>query len=138
MGGLCSRNSPVGNSPAGSLLRGNGHVDYGYATCQSGALPEKAQTKLNPPSVGENMDRQLQEPFSFGERIVSSYGNDNDRIGLEPGEPQLTRALSNKSRSTKPKPAIAGKMGTAKASPSSLSSIMLCIVSNFHYFFHIE
>lgn len=133
MGGLCSRSVPVDNSPGGCVLHGNGHIDYGFASFQPRVLPVKAQTKLNPPSVGENMEKHLEEPFSSSVRASVGYENDNNQIGLEPGEPQLSRAPSHKSRLTKLKPAIAGKIGTAKASLSSLSSIMLCVVSSFYF-----
>ncbi|XXG65173.1 hypothetical protein AAC387_Pa05g2943 [Persea americana] len=119
MGGLCSRSAPVDNSPGGTVLHGNGHIDYGFASfqpLQPRVLPAKAQTKLNPPSVGENMEKQLEEPFSSSVRASVGYENDKNQIGLEPGEPQLSRALSHKSRLTKLKPAIAGKIGTAKVS----------------------
>ena len=88
---------------------------------------------MTPPSAMENMDKQLQEPFSFSDGITPGYGNNGSRLGLEPGEPQMSRALSNKSRSTKSKTVAAGRIGTAKASLSSLSSIMLCVVSSFYF-----
>lgn len=87
---------------------------------------------MTPPSAMENMDKQLQEPFSFSDGISPGYGNNGSRLGLEPGEPQMSRALSNKSRSTKSKSAAAGRIGTAKASSSSsfLALYLSCIQSN--------
>lgn len=119
MGGLCSKRYAVDNSPGGIVPRGNGHIDHGPIGYQSHELPAKAQTKLTPPLVEENMDKQLQEPLSFNEGTAPGYGNNGNRIGLEPGEPELSRALSHKSRSTKSKPAAAAKMGTAKVSEVS-------------------
>ncbi|RWR85303.1 ikzf5 [Cinnamomum micranthum f. kanehirae] len=119
MGGLCSRSSTVNNFPSGSIPPGNGHAIHGSSTYQPHGFSLEGETKMTPPSAMENMDKQLQEPFSFSDGISPGCGNNGSRLGLEPGEPQMSRALSNKSRSTKSKSAAAGRIGTAKVSEVS-------------------
>ncbi|KAA8538598.1 hypothetical protein F0562_028208 [Nyssa sinensis] len=108
MGGLCSRRSTEDSSTAGSVPHVNGHINYGSGVvCQSRALPAQDIRNSAPSSVGESMDKQLQEPFSFPEANAISYGMNPDEIN--DGIPRLSRALSNKSRSTKSKQVAVAK-----------------------------
>ncbi|PNS91183.1 hypothetical protein POPTR_019G085900v4 [Populus trichocarpa] len=109
MGGLCSRSSTVDNAPSGGFLQLNGHFSHG-----SGLVFQTRELKIdsntNPSLVGENNvdNKQLREPFSFPEVDVVQYGMNPDDI--DDGIPRLSRALSNKSRSTKPTPVAVAKV----------------------------
>ncbi|KAE8100297.1 hypothetical protein FH972_018208 [Carpinus fangiana] len=128
MGGICSRSGRstvdrgiVDNAPVESFQHANGHSNNGSGVVfQSHALPAKISSHLTPSPVGENMDKQLREPFSFPEPNVVPYGLAPD--DLNDGIPRLNRVLSHKSRSTKSKQAVAkvsevssllGRAGTA-------------------------
>ncbi|XP_034924651.1 protein PSK SIMULATOR 1 [Populus alba] len=109
MGGLCSRSSTVDNAPSGGFLQLNGHFSHG-----SGLVFQTRELKIdsntNPSLVGENNvdNKQLREPFSFPEVNVVQYGMNPDDI--DDGIPRLSRALSNKSRSTKSTPVAVAKV----------------------------
>ncbi|XP_061944247.1 protein PSK SIMULATOR 1-like [Populus nigra] len=109
MGGLCSRSSTVDNAPSGGFLQLNGHFSHG-----SGLVFQTRELKIdgntNPSLVGENNvdNKQLREPFSFPEVDVVQYGMNPDDI--DDGIPRLSRALSNKSRSTKSTPVAVAKV----------------------------
>ncbi|KAL9345197.1 hypothetical protein Peur_062872 [Populus x canadensis] len=109
MGGLCSRSSTVDNAPSGGFLQLNGHFSHG-----SGLVFQTRELKIdsntNPSLVGENnvANKQLREPFSFPEVDVVQYGMNPDDI--DDGIPRLSRALSNKSRSTKSTPVAVAKV----------------------------
>ncbi|XP_058091236.1 protein PSK SIMULATOR 1-like isoform X2 [Magnolia sinica] len=118
MGGLCSRSSTTESTLGGGVPNAGGHVDHESMGHQPQGFSSKTVGDLNPPFFGEIMDKRLQEPVSFSERNASEYGN-NNLVDVEPGEQQLGRALSYKSRSTKSKSAAAAKMGTAKVSEMS-------------------
>lgn len=131
MGGLCSRRSTGDNFPSRSVPRSNGHANH-----ESHGYSLEGQTKLTPPSVVANMDKQLQEPFSFSDGITPGYGINSNQLSLEQGEPRLSRALSQKSKSTKAKPVAAGRIGTAKASSSSLFFLLAPIVCCFYLYLY--
>lgn len=111
MGGICSRtrrsssigNVNVNNAPSESYPHSNGHLGNG-----SYALPMKADNNSMPSSAGNSMDMQLRDPFSFQEVNVVPYGLGSD--DTNDGIPRLSRALSNKSRSTKSKQAAVAKV----------------------------
>ncbi|KAG6737902.1 hypothetical protein POTOM_059433 [Populus tomentosa] len=110
MGGLCSRSSTVDNAPSGGFLQLNGHFSHGSGLVfQTREL--KVDSNTNPSLVGENNvdNKQLREPFSFPEVNVVQYGMNPDDI--DDGIPRLSRALSNKSRSTKSTPVAVAKNG---------------------------
>ncbi|KAJ6744844.1 hypothetical protein OIU79_031053 [Salix purpurea] len=109
MGGLCSRSSTVDNAPSGGFLQLNGHFSHG-----SGLVFQTRELKIdsntNPSLVGEKkVDiKQLREPFTFPEVNVVQYGMDPNDI--DDGIPRLSRALSDKSRSTKSTPVAVAKV----------------------------
>lgn len=108
MGGLCSRSSNVDNAPGGSFPGVNGHLDYEPPVVyQSREL--KTNNNSTPSPIGVNVDdKQLQDPFSFPGVNTMPYGMNEDDI--DEGIPRLSRALSQKSRSTKSKPAAVAKV----------------------------
>ncbi|KAJ6360719.1 hypothetical protein OIU77_004687 [Salix suchowensis] len=108
MGGLCSRSSTVDNAPSGGFPQLNGHFTHGSGLVyQTREL--KKDNNTNPSPVVENVDnKQLREPFSLPEVAVVQYGVNLDDI--DDGIPRLSRALSNKSRSTKSKQAAVAKV----------------------------
>ncbi|KAG8660762.1 protein PSK SIMULATOR 1 [Manihot esculenta] len=108
MGGLCSRSSTVDNAPSGGFPHVNGHFNASGLVYQSRELKISSNTTTSP--VGENVEnKQVREPFSFPEvNAVPSYGMSADDI--DDGIPRLSRALSNKSRSTKSKQAAVAKV----------------------------
>ncbi|KAJ6379398.1 hypothetical protein OIU76_016100 [Salix suchowensis] len=108
MGGLCSRSSTVDNAPSGGFPQLNGHFTHGSGLVyQTREL--KKDNNTNPSPVVENVDnKQLREPFSLPEVAVVQYGVNLDDI--DDGIPRLSRALSNKSRSTKSKQAAVAKL----------------------------
>ncbi|XP_059630869.1 protein PSK SIMULATOR 1 [Cornus florida] len=105
MGGFCSRRSTEDGSSGGNLSHVNGHFNY-----SSGMVYQAAQANNNsmPSPVGESMGKQLREPFSFPEMNPISNGINPDDVN--DGIPRLSRALSNKSRSTKSKQAAVAKV----------------------------
>ncbi|KAG5224687.1 protein PSK SIMULATOR [Salix suchowensis] len=109
MGGLCSRSSTVDNAPSGGFLQLNGHFSHG-----SGLVFQTRELKIdsntNPSLAGEKkVDiKQLREPFTFPEVNVVQYGMDPNDI--DDGIPRLSRALSDKSRSTKSTPVAVAKV----------------------------
>ncbi|KAJ6762063.1 hypothetical protein OIU74_024693 [Salix koriyanagi] len=109
MGGLCSRSSTVDNAPSGGFLQLNGHFSHGSSLVfQTREL--KIDSNTNPSLVGEKkVDiKQLREPFTFPEVNVVQYGMDPNDI--DDGIPRLSRALSDKSRSTKSTPVAVAKV----------------------------
>ncbi|KDP34593.1 hypothetical protein JCGZ_11970 [Jatropha curcas] len=106
MGGLCSRSSNVDNAPGGGFPHVNGHYASGLVY-QSREL--KISTNTAPSPVVENVENKpVREPFSFPEVNVVPYGMNPDDI--DDGIPRLSRALSNKSRSTKSKQVAVAKV----------------------------
>ncbi|XVF37252.1 hypothetical protein REPUB_Repub19eG0130600 [Reevesia pubescens] len=112
MGGLCSRRSTVDNAPGGGFPHVNGHFGLGSGLVfQTRELPAKINTNSTPPLTeanADNTEKESREPFSFPEISTVPYGMSPDDIN--DGIPRLSRALSNKSRSTKSKQAAVAKV----------------------------
>lgn len=125
MGGLCSRSSTVDNAPSGGFPQLNGHFSHG-----SGLVYQSRELKIDsnttPTLIGENVDdKQLREPFTFLDVNAVPYEmNPND---IDDGIPRLSRALSNKSRSTKSKQAA-----VAKVCP--ICMLVNCFLVTFNFF----
>ncbi|KAK6132414.1 hypothetical protein DH2020_033853 [Rehmannia glutinosa] len=106
MGGLCSRRSTDDAALAGALPHVNGHLSYGSGIIyQSRGLDIRED---NIPADVEVTDRQPREPFSFPELSSVSHGTNLDDIN--DGIPRLSRALSDKSRSTRSKQVAIAKV----------------------------
>ncbi|XP_068664349.1 protein PSK SIMULATOR 1-like [Aristolochia californica] len=113
MGGLCSKRSTVDNSPGGSVLRLNGHMENDSLTYNSLEFSSNKQTKM-----GSDMNKKIVEPFAVVDRNAPRDDNNNqNETGSD--QPKLSRAFSQKSRSTKSKPSVAAKMGTTKVAEVS-------------------
>ncbi|RRT56995.1 hypothetical protein B296_00037206 [Ensete ventricosum] len=115
MGGLCSKRSAVDKSPSDSTLNSSGFRDQ--------PMPNQSRNKMQGvlaySVAGDTMEKRLQEQtFSVTEGMSVPAG-DLHAASAEATKPQLLRAFSQKSRSTKSKPSDPGKSGTAKASSSS-------------------
>lgn len=99
MGGLCSRRSTDDGALGGALPHVNGRFTYGPGIVyQSRGLNIQEQ---NVPTDVEVTDKPLREPFSFPELSSVPRGTNMEDIG--DGIPHLSRALSDKSRSTRTK-----------------------------------
>ncbi|CAA6660455.1 unnamed protein product [Spirodela intermedia] len=119
MGGLCSKRSAVDKSPSESTLQANGYRNPEPLVFQSGGFPRKTQEITNPPNVGDTTDKKFREqPFSFSEGITPISRDVLDDAG-QLREPQLSRVLSQKSRSTTSKLSSPAKTGTTKVSEVS-------------------
>ncbi|KAL0437994.1 UNVERIFIED_CONTAM: protein PSK SIMULATOR 1 [Sesamum latifolium] len=106
MGGLCSRRSTDDTALAGALPHVNGHFNYGPGIVyQSRGLDIQEN---NVPTDVEVADKQLREPFSFPELSSVAQGTNLDDIN--DGIPRLSRALSDKSRSTRSKQVAIAKV----------------------------
>ncbi|KAL2231917.1 uncharacterized protein LOC105176226 [Sesamum indicum] len=106
MGGLCSRRSTDDRALAGALPHVNGHFSYGPGIVyQSHGLDIQEN---NVPTDVEVADKQLTEPFSFPELNSVAQGTNLDDIN--DGIPRLSRALSDKSRSTRSKQVAIAKV----------------------------
>lgn len=104
MGGLCSRRSTDETALAGALPHVNGHFSYGPGIVyQSHGLDIRED---NIPANVEVTDKQLREPFSFPELSSVPHGLDDINDGI----PRLSRALSDKSRSTRSKQVAIAKV----------------------------
>ncbi|KAK1300018.1 hypothetical protein QJS10_CPB13g00908 [Acorus calamus] len=114
MGGFCSKRSTVDNSPSERISHVNGltnHESIGVA------YQSKGHSDLTPPMTGEVMAKQLSGPLPPPSE--SNIGFTAHRVdGGDEGtpEPHLSRALSQKSRSTKSKVGAVAKTGTTKVS----------------------
>ena len=107
MGGVCSRTRRTtsddigGHIGEGGFTNANGHSNNESGMVyQSHGLTSK-NTDSTPPAVDDN--KSLREPFSFPEVNVVPYGLDDINDGI----PRLSRTLSQKSRSTKSRHAVA-------------------------------
>uniref|UniRef100_A0A1D1YL52 Zinc finger protein Pegasus n=1 Tax=Anthurium amnicola TaxID=1678845 RepID=A0A1D1YL52_9ARAE len=117
MGGLCSKRSAVDKSPSESTLHANGLRDPESLAFQTGGYSGKTPDSLNPPNVRRNVEKKFgDQPFSFSERMAPASRNMD---ASETREPQLSRALSQKSGSTKSKQAAPAKSGATKVSEVS-------------------
>ncbi|XP_008799192.1 protein PSK SIMULATOR 1 [Phoenix dactylifera] len=114
MGGICSRKSAVDKSPSETTLDVNGFRDPGPMPSHS---HDKMQCNSSVLPIGKAVENQLQEQ-SFSNLAVPDSGN--ILTGAEEAkEPQLSRALSQKSRSTNSKSTGSAKTGTTKVSEVS-------------------
>ncbi|XP_030545283.1 protein PSK SIMULATOR 1 [Rhodamnia argentea] len=108
MGGFCSRRSSVDNAPSGSLTNVDGSSSNDSNVHQSGGMHKKGNDISIPSSGGENGDEELREPLS------SSVENEGSRSlsleDLSDGIPRLSRALSQKSSSTRSKQVTVAKV----------------------------
>lgn len=106
MGGLCSKRSTGDASLGGARPHVNGHFNYRPGIVyQSRGLDVREN---NIPADVEVRDKQLREPFSFPELNSVSQGANWDDIN--DGIPRLSRALSDKSRSTRSKQVAMAKV----------------------------
>ncbi|KAL3513566.1 hypothetical protein ACH5RR_026283 [Cinchona calisaya] len=113
MGGLCSRRCTDESVLHGSLTHVNGHLSYSSGVVyQSHGLPVQANDNPMQSPTSERMDKQNNESFSFPDVNNICLGTNVDDIN--DGIPRLSRALSNKSRSTRSK-----QMAIAKVSEVS-------------------
>ncbi|XP_060198210.1 protein PSK SIMULATOR 1-like isoform X2 [Lycium barbarum] len=110
MGGLCSRRATVDSTTDGGILYLNGHLNYGAGIFyQLHGLPKQPNCDPTQSPAGESADKQLSEPvLSFPEVNVISRGVPMDDV--DDGIPRLSRALSNKSRSTRSKQVAIAKV----------------------------
>lgn len=110
MGGLCSRRATSENTTGRGLPHVNGHFNYGAGTVyQSHRLPTQANNESMQSPPGESAEKQPSElAFSFPELNAVSHGVDMDDIN--DGIPRLSRALSNKTRSTRSKQVAMAKV----------------------------
>ncbi|CAA0809808.1 Protein of unknown function (DUF668 [Striga hermonthica] len=106
MGGLCSRRSTDDTALADALSHVNGRLSYGSGIIYQARVLDTKEDN-NTPSDVEISDRESREPFSY----PANFDEFNDGI------PRLSRALSDKSRSTRSKQAAIAKV-------SEVSSIL--------------
>ncbi|KAK4375255.1 hypothetical protein RND71_005932 [Anisodus tanguticus] len=111
MGGLCSRRATSENTTGHAIPHVNGHFNYGAGTVyQSHRLPTQANNDSMQSPPGENTEKQPSQPaFYFPELNADSHGVDMDDINND-GIPRLSRALSNKTRSTRSKQVAMAKV----------------------------
>lgn len=99
MGGLCSRRSTDEAALGGTLPHVNGRFSYG-----SGIVYQSRGLDIREDNISRDVevaDKKLREPFSFPELSSVSHGTHMDDVN--DGIPRLSRALSDKSRSTRTK-----------------------------------
>lgn len=110
MGGLCSRRSTDESALHGSLPHVNGHLSYSSGVVyQSRGLPVQANDDAMQSPACESMDKQNNnDSFSFPDVDNIPLGTNLDDIN--DGIPRLSRALSNKSRSTRSKQVAIAKV----------------------------
>ncbi|GAB2245262.1 hypothetical protein Droror1_Dr00000755 [Drosera rotundifolia] len=128
MGGICSKSATVENVPSSNYSQFNGHHLTGTELgLEAHALPSKGKDVSTSSPVGDAVDKQLQDHFSFPELSSSPYGINvnSDGMGMDnvhDGIPRLSRAVSYKSRVTRSRNAVAkvsemssllGKAGSA-------------------------
>ncbi|GMH00310.1 hypothetical protein Nepgr_002149 [Nepenthes gracilis] len=117
MGGICSKKATVENVSSSNYSQVNGyHNDGTGLVLECRSLPSKSNSILTSSPLGEAVDKQSQENFSFPEvRNPSSFGVNSNSYGMNQddiydGIPRLSRALSNKSRSTRSKQVTVAKV----------------------------
>ncbi|XP_059280321.1 protein PSK SIMULATOR 1-like isoform X1 [Lycium ferocissimum] len=110
MGGLCSRRATADSTTDGGILHLNGHLTYCAGIFyQLHGLSKQPNCDPTQSPAGESADKQLSEPvLSFPEVNVISRGVPMDDV--DDGIPRLSRALSNKSRSTRSKQVAIAKV----------------------------
>ncbi|KAK3029234.1 hypothetical protein RJ639_037655 [Escallonia herrerae] len=126
MGGLCSRRSTEDGSSGGGFPHVNGHYRFGSGMVyQSRGIPLQSNNNSAPSLAGESTDKQLREPFSFPEVNPVAYGMNTDDIN--DGIPRLSRALSDKSRSTKANLVAVAKMRNKLEQRNSNSTLKIFV-----------
>ncbi|KAL8133253.1 protein PSK SIMULATOR 1 [Apium graveolens] len=122
MGGICSRRSTEDHPSVGGFPNVNARFSYGSGMVyQSRGVPVQENKTMDPSPVSESTDNQSREPFSFPDvHAIHFEMNGND---IDDGIPRLSRALSNRSRTTMSKQiavakvsevsSIIGRAGTA-------------------------
>lgn len=106
MGGLCSRRSTDEAALAGAIPHVNGHFNYGPGIVyQSRGLNIREDNIVTDVEI---TDKPQREPFSFPELSPAPHGTHNDDI--HDGIPRLSRALSDKYRSTRSKQVAIAKV----------------------------
>lgn len=123
MGGICSksRRSTVEDVTANIASSGGFPNANGHTNSASGGVPAKVNRISTRSPVSDGMNKQLRDPFMLPEtNTMVPYGLITDDIN--DGIPHLSRALSQKTRATKSKQAVAkvsevssrlGRAGTA-------------------------
>ncbi|GAB2291199.1 DNAJ domain protein [Dionaea muscipula] len=104
MGGLCSRSATVENVPSSNYSQFNGHHSSGSGlVLECHSLPGKGNDNSISSSVGEVVDKQLQDPFSFhvSPYIMNSNPDGMSLDDINDGIPRLSREFSYKWRSTR-------------------------------------
>ncbi|KAG1331110.1 hypothetical protein COCNU_02G010780 [Cocos nucifera] len=105
MGGICSKGAAVDKSPSEITLSAIDPRDDDMIGYESQG---KKKSNLKTAAVAETKEKGLHEqPYSV------------PKEPQDPKETQLSRVLSQKSKSTKSKPASSGKIATAKVSEAS-------------------
>lgn len=108
MGSFCSRRSSVDNAPSGSFTNVDGSSSNDSNVHRSDGMRKKGNDILIPSSGGENGDEELPEPFSSSAENAGSRNLSSE--DLSDGIPHLSRALSQKSRSTRSKQVTVAKV----------------------------
>lgn len=106
MGGLCSRRSTDDAALAAAIPHVNGHFNYGRGiVCQSRGLDIREDSIVTDVEI---TDKPPREQFSFPELSPAPHATHNDDI--HDGIPRLSRALSDKYRSTRSKQVAIAKV----------------------------
>lgn len=114
MGGICTRRATVENVPSGNSSNTHGH--YNNDSDIEYMRPSMVDNKSVPSSSGEDVNKERGES-SFPEISVVSQPSGLSPEEITNGIPHLSRALSNKSRSTKPKQTTSTKVSPALIRP---------------------
>lgn len=111
MGGICSRRSTEDHPSVGGFPNVNARFSYGSGMVyQSRGLPVQANNNMDPSPVSESTNKQLTEPLSFPDVHAIHFEMNGDDI--DDGIPRLSRALSNRSRTTMSKQIAVAKVCT--------------------------
>lgn len=111
MGGICSRRSTEDHPSVGGFPNVNGRFSYGSGMVyQSCGMPVQENTNMDPSPVSESTDNQSRDPFAFPDVHAIHFGMNGDDI--DDGIPRLSRALSNRSRTTMSKQIAVAKVCT--------------------------
>lgn len=111
MGGICSRRSTEDHPSVGGFPNVNARFSYGSGMVyQSRGMPVQENNNADPSPVSESTNKQLRDPFSFPDVHAIHLGMNGDDI--DDGIPRLSRALSNRSRTTMSKQIAVAKVCT--------------------------
>ncbi|KAH9625940.1 hypothetical protein KSS87_020360 [Heliosperma pusillum] len=134
MGGLCSRSATVDNVPSSTYPQINGHGNHGSELfSEPHTLDMKGSVESALPSEDVILDKPVGQPFSFpelsGNRQESNvhvYGTalDDNYDGI----PQLSRVLSQKSRSTRSKQVAVAKVYSGRIAVVMPPLVLLAIL----------